>query len=61
RPPHPPKQPACPFNHVVQPGDTFWNLAQRYNVTVDMIMALNPGVDPLNIQIGSVLIIPCDP
>lgn len=64
RPPHPPQppcQPACPFNHVVQPGDTFWNLAQRYNVTVDMIMALNPGVDPLNIQIGSVLLIPCDP
>jgi LysM repeat protein len=60
RPPRPPKPP-CPFKHVVQPGDTFWNLAQRYNVTVDSIMALNPGVDPLNIQIGSVLLIPCDP
>lgn len=60
-PPVPPVPPPCPFEHVVQPGDTIWKLAMRYHVSVDSILATNPGVDPHNLQIGSVLIIPCDP
>ncbi|HAF17636.1 MAG: DUF3794 and LysM peptidoglycan-binding domain-containing protein [Thermacetogeniaceae bacterium] len=59
--PVPPPTPTCPFEHVVQPGDTIFKLSLRYNVSVDSILALNPGVDPQNLQIGSVLIIPCDP
>jgi len=59
--PVPPPTPPCPFEHVVQPGDTIYKLSLRYNVSVDSILALNPGVDPKNLQIGSVLIIPCDP
>jgi LysM repeat protein len=61
RPPQSPGRPPCPFEHVVQSGDTIWKLSIRYRVTVDQILALNPGVDPYNLQIGSVLIIPCDP
>ncbi len=60
-PPVPPGPPPCPFEHVVQAGDTIYLLSIRYNVSVDSILALNPGVDPNNLQIGSVLIIPCDP
>lgn len=59
--PVPPPTPTCPFEHVVRPGDTIYKLSLRYNVSVDSILALNPGVDPYNLQIGSVLIIPCDP
>lgn len=58
-PPGPP--PPCPFTHVVQPGDTVWKLSMKYHVSVDRILAANPGVDPYNLQIGSTLIIPCDP
>jgi hypothetical protein len=51
----------CPFQHVIVSGDTFWLLAMKYHVSVDSIMRANPGVDPMNLQIGSVIIIPCDP
>ncbi len=50
--------PAGSFAHVVQAGDTFFNLAQRYNTTVAAIQALNPGVNPNNLQIGQIICIP---
>ncbi len=39
--------------HVVQQGDTFYRLAQRYKTTVPDIIMRNPGVNPYNLQIGS--------
>ncbi|MBO4981119.1 MAG: LysM peptidoglycan-binding domain-containing protein [Lachnospiraceae bacterium] len=39
--------------HVVQPGDTFYRLAQRYQTTVPDIILRNPGVNPYNLQIGT--------
>ena len=51
----------CPpgsTQYVVKSGDTFWNLSQAYGVSVQSIVNLNPGVDPLNLQIGSMLCIP---
>lgn len=39
--------------HVVQPNDTFYRLAQRYQTTVPDIIARNPGVNPYNLQVGS--------
>ncbi len=39
--------------HVVQPGDTFYRLAQRYRTTVPDIIMRNPGVNPYNLQIGT--------
>lgn len=61
RPCPPPCPPPCPFTHVVQPGDTIWKLAMKYHVSVDNILAANPCIDPYNLQIGSTLVIPCDP
>ena len=52
---------SCPdgaFSYSVQSGDTLWKLSQAYGVSVQSIMNLNPGVDPLNLQIGSMLCIP---
>lgn len=39
--------------HVVQQGDTFYRLAQRYQTTVPDIIMRNPGVNPYNLQIGT--------
>lgn len=39
--------------HVVQPGDTFYRLAQRYQTTVPDIIMRNPGVNPYNLQVGA--------
>lgn len=33
--------------HVVQPGDTFYRLAQRYQTTVPEIILRNPGLIPI--------------
>ena len=46
------------IEYTVKQGDTFWNLAKHYGTTVNAIQAANPDADPLNLQIGSKLIIP---
>lgn len=52
---------ACPtgsFPYTIQANDTYWRLAQRFNTTVEAIIAANPGVDPDRLQIGQVICIP---
>lgn len=46
------------MEYTIQPGDTFWDLADEFDTTVDDIMAANPDVDPDNLQVGQVIIIP---
>lgn len=41
------------ITHVVQPGDTLYRLAQRYQTTVPEIIMKNPGVNPYNLQVGA--------
>jgi len=51
----------CPPSYVVyvvQPGDTFWKIARRYNTTVDKLIQANPNIDPDNLQIGQKICIP---
>ncbi|MDD2359547.1 MAG: LysM peptidoglycan-binding domain-containing protein [Syntrophaceticus schinkii] len=60
-PPTPPPG-VCPgFFYVIQPGDTFFGLSQRFNVPLDAILAANPGVDPQQLQIGQTVCIPTAP
>ncbi|MEW6425351.1 MAG: SPOCS domain-containing protein [Bacillota bacterium] len=49
------------IRYTIQPGDTFFILAQRFGTTVEAIMQANPGVDPQNLQVGQVINIPCPP
>ena len=44
--------------HVVQRGDNFGRLADRYDTTVDAFFKANPGVNPRRLQIGQKLKIP---
>ncbi|MDD4658178.1 MAG: LysM peptidoglycan-binding domain-containing protein [Eubacteriales bacterium] len=51
--------PVCPgFLYTIQPGDTYFLLAQRFGTTVAAIQQANPGVNPNNLQIGQVICIP---
>ena len=43
--------------HIIQPGDSFYKLAQKYRTTVPDIMMRNPGVNPYNLQVGGKLYI----
>ena len=44
--------------HKIMRGDTLWNLSQQYNTSVGAIIRANTGINPNNLRIGSVVIIP---
>jgi LysM repeat protein len=50
--------PVPPLAYQVQPGDTLSSIAARYGITVEDILALNPGVQPEALPTGYVLRIP---
>ncbi|MFY9134831.1 MAG: LysM peptidoglycan-binding domain-containing protein [Bacillota bacterium] len=59
--PTPPVPPVlCPGGtpYVIRQGDTLYRIAQRYGTTVDALLRANPGIDPMNLQIGQVICIP---
>lgn len=56
--PPPSTCPAGTRPYTIVAGDTFFNLARRFNTTVDAIIRANPGVNPDNLRIGQVICIP---
>lgn len=42
----------------VSAGDTLWAIARRFDVTVEALVAANPGVDPLRLHEGQALRVP---
>lgn len=44
--------------YIVQPGDTLFSIAARFNVSLNDLIAANPTVDPNNLAIGQELVIP---
>lgn len=51
----------CPPGTVVytiQPGDTFYSLALRYQTTIPAIVSANPAVNPNLLQVGQVICLP---
>lgn len=47
-----------PFVHQVQEGETLLSIALRYGVTLEGMLAANPGLDPRFLSIGQELRIP---
>src|SRR3954451_5277706 len=46
------------LTHVVQPGESLWQIAQRYNISVQEIIRINNIQNPNSIYSGTVLTIP---
>ncbi len=46
------------FDHVVQLGENLFRIGLKYNMTWDILVAANPGIDPDNIKAGDRLLIP---
>ncbi|MDR3541843.1 MAG: LysM domain-containing protein [Desulfosporosinus sp.] len=44
--------------YSIQDGDDFHGLAQRWGGTCDDFIQVNPGVDPLKLQIGQKIVLP---
>ncbi|WP_188206983.1 LysM peptidoglycan-binding domain-containing protein [Alkalibacillus aidingensis] len=47
--------------YVVMPGDTFYDLAKRYNIAVLSIQQANPDVNPNQLYVGQVICLPLPP
>lgn len=45
------------ITYVIKEGDNYYFLAKQFDTTVNMLLQLNPGVDPYNLQIGSSIMI----
>ena len=57
-------QRSCPSGttpYTVRAGDTFYKIAIERNISLDAILAANPGVNPDALQIGQVICIPTGP
>lgn len=51
----------CPVGlraYTIQQDDTLWLISQRYCTTVETIMALNPRINPTNLQVGQIIWVP---
>ncbi|NLB61755.1 MAG: LysM peptidoglycan-binding domain-containing protein [Clostridiales bacterium] len=44
--------------HSINRGETFWQLAEKYNTSVNAIRVANPNVNPLNITTGTQIVVP---
>ena len=45
------------IQYQIQPYDTLWMLAQRFNTTVNTILALNQGIDSRYLRVGQLIYI----
>jgi LysM repeat protein len=50
-----------PSRYTIQPGDTLSQIAERYRIILDALLAANPGVDPNALRVGESLNIPASP
>lgn len=48
----------CGSKYKVQANDNPWAIANRCGVTLDSILAANPGINPNNLQVGQEINIP---
>ncbi len=54
----PPQDRVTLRDHTVVQGETLYQIARQYRISLDALRAANPGIDPRRMQIGTVLVIP---
>ncbi|WP_312471446.1 LysM peptidoglycan-binding domain-containing protein [Neobacillus sp.] len=45
-------------SYQIKPGDHIWKLAQQFNTDIPTILAANPGINPNQLFIGQIIVIP---
>jgi len=44
--------------HEIKAGDTLWDVSQKLNIPLHQLVKANPKIDPNNLQIGQMIILP---
>ncbi|KPV60885.1 peptidase M14 [Paenibacillus sp. A3] len=44
--------------YVIQAGDTLWDLALRFNISLPELQSANPDADPRRLRIGQTIVLP---
>jgi LysM repeat protein len=52
---------STPFTYTIQVGDTMSEIAEKYHVSLDDLIAANPNVSPNSMSVGQTLLIPSNP
>lgn len=54
------EQSVCPMlnSYVIRKGETFGSVATSFNISLQSLLNLNPGVTPNNLNIGQVICVP---
>jgi len=60
-PAEPPIPSPTPFAYIIQAGDTMSEIAEKYHVSLDDLIAANPNVSPNSMTVGQTLLIPSEP
>ncbi|WP_456272122.1 D-alanyl-D-alanine carboxypeptidase family protein [Bacillus sp. AK031] len=61
QPDNPDEGPSGSETYVIQPGDTFWEIAASYdNVTTQELMNANPSLSATSLQVGDTITIPVE-
>jgi peptidoglycan endopeptidase LytE len=50
--------PSGPSVYVIQEGDSLSSIAKKFNTSLEVLMALNPNINPDMIRVGEQVIIP---
>lgn len=50
--------PAFAASYEIKQGDTFWKLSQAHKISLESVLRVNPGIDPLNLQPGQIVRLP---
>jgi N-acetylmuramoyl-L-alanine amidase CwlA len=50
-----PTNEVTPNTYVIKSGDTLYGIAEKFNLTVDAILAQNPNLNPRSLQIGETI------
>ena len=53
----------CPGGrlYTIRPGDSFYTIAQANSITVQALLAANPGVTPTSLAVGQIICVPATP
>ncbi|MEI7024904.1 M14 family zinc carboxypeptidase [Paenibacillus sp. y28] len=44
--------------YVIQAGDTLYDIARRFTISLAALQAANPGIDPVRLRIGQTIVLP---